>query len=343
MTYPPPRSSSASGTVAVALTAHERELFFGDRDLSGIPGVWLLADADLSPGTWPALLDTLQPTVLVTAWSTPPLSEAWLQRPDCPLRFVCHVTGSVRRLVPRTFLARGGVISNWGGSVSEQVAEHALLLALGALRNAGRWAGFIANGGNRERLEQLGTRTLFGRRLGIHGFGSVARALVPLLRPFGATIAAYSAGVPPALMHEAGIVPAESLSALFAGSEILFECEALTPGTELSVTAELLALLPDDAVFVNVGRGQLVDETALAHEARSGRLRLALDVVNDEPLSAGSPFFGLPNVILSPHIGGPTADRYRQCGDNALANLAAFLRDEPLPGGISLASYDRAT
>jgi phosphoglycerate dehydrogenase-like enzyme len=166
---------------------------------------------------------------------------------------------------------------------------------------------------------------------------------VPLLRPFGVAITAYSAGVPAALMQEAGIVPAASLAALFAGSEVLFECEALTPATESSVTAEHLARLPDDAVFVNVGRGQLVDELALAREARSGRLRLALDVVNTEPLTADSPFFGLPNVMLSPHIAGPTGDRYRQCGDNALANLAAFLRGETPPAQITLASYDRAT
>ena len=106
----------------------------------------------------------------------------------------------------------------------------------------------------------------------------VARALVPLLRPFGVTIAAYSAGVPAALMQQAGITPAESLHALFADSEVLFECEALTPATQGCVTAELLGALPDDAVFVNVGRGQVVEEAALVHEARSGRLRLALDV-----------------------------------------------------------------
>src|SRR5688572_1084739 len=108
MTLPSSVPFPAHGTVAVALTAHERELFFGDRDLSGIPGIRLLVDTDLSSGTWPALLDSLQPTVLVTAWSTPALPEAWLQHPDCPLRFVCHVTGSVRRLVPRSFLLRGG-------------------------------------------------------------------------------------------------------------------------------------------------------------------------------------------------------------------------------------------
>lgn len=341
----PPSSISpiSCGTVVVALTARERNLFFGEHDFSGILNVRLLDDADLVPATWPALLASLQPVVLVTAWSTPALPEAWLNQPGCPLRFVCHVTGSVRRLVPRSFLERGGVVTNWGGSISEQVAEHALLLALGALRNAAGWADFIATHGGRNQLEQLGTRTLFGRRVGLHGFGSVARALVPLLRPFGVSLAAYSAGVPAALMREAGIAPAHSLEALFAGSEVLFECEALTPATHASVTAEVLARLPDDAVFVNVGRGQVVDEAALAREARTRRLRLALDVTCADPLTPASPLHGLPNVILSPHIGGPTGDRYRQCGIHALANLDAFARGEAPPAQISLTSYDRAT
>lgn len=65
------------------------------------------------------------PEVLVTGWSTPPLPEAWLAADGCPLRYVCHVTGSVRRLVPQSFLERGGKVSNWGEQVGPQVAEHA--------------------------------------------------------------------------------------------------------------------------------------------------------------------------------------------------------------------------
>jgi phosphoglycerate dehydrogenase-like enzyme len=94
---------------------------------------------------------------------------------------------------------------------------------------------------------------------------------------------------------------------------------------------------------VNIGRGRLVDEAALQREAAAGRLRVALDVVTAEPLTMSSPFAGLRDVILSPHIAGPTTDRYGQCGRFALANLAAFLRGETPPAAISLATYDRAT
>lgn len=340
-----PRATAAGANaprIVLALSPRERGLFFGQHAATRIAGWQILDDADLAPSHWEDSLRRTQPTVLVTGWSTPPISASWLLQPGCPLQYVCHVTGSVRHLVPRQFLERGGTVTNWGETVSAQVAEHALLLALAALRNAGEWAASIATRDPR-RTGPLATKTLFGRHVGLHGFGSVARALVPLLRPFGVTMAAHSAGVPAAFMEEWGVKPVAALGDLFASSEVLFECEALTPATEGSVSGAVLARLPDDAVFVNVGRGGVVDEDALTREARAGRLRLGLDVTRSEPLTHASPFFGLPNVVLSPHIGAPTLDRYRQCGEYALANLEAFLRGAIPPAAISLAAYDRAT
>jgi phosphoglycerate dehydrogenase-like enzyme len=338
-----PASPSSPTRIVAALTRRERRLFFGESSAVELSRWhWLSDDEIVAPG-WTDRIANLRPAVLVTGWSTPLLPEDWLRAADCPLRMVCHVTGSVRRLVPRAFLERGGVVTNWGDTVGAQVAEHALLLALAALRNTARWPDFIARPVETRRIEQLETKTLFQRRVGLHGFGGVARALVPLLRPFGVEIAAYSAGVPPEMMHSLGVTPVASLDELFAGRDVLFECEALTAASERSVTAEVLARLPDDAVFVNIGRGGVVDEPALLREAGSGRVRVALDVVEIEPLTAASLFTHLSGVMLSPHIGGPTTDRYRSCGAFALANLSAFLRGEPPPAAISLAGYDRAT
>lgn len=342
-TTPPSAAEIAPPVIVVALTARERALFFGAIEAAPFRDWHLLADDDLTPEHWSGVLERLRPTVLITAWKTPALPDAWLNHPDCPLRYVCHVTGSVRRLLPRAFLERGGVATNWGETVSAQVAEHALLLALAALRNAGAWRTFIGWPTATRRIEDLATRTLFGRRVGLHGFGSIARALVPLLRPFDVTVCAWSAGVPVDLMHAAGVTPCASLPDLFEQSEVLFECEALTATTAGIVSAALLARLPDDAVFVNIGRGGLVDEAALEREAARGRLRVALDVAVAEPLTPASPFVALPQVILSPHIGGPTRDRYRQCGEFALANLRSFLGGETPAAAISLAAYDRAT
>ncbi|HWL14745.1 MAG TPA: hydroxyacid dehydrogenase [Opitutus sp.] len=329
--------------VAFALTARELSLFLREpNDGLSVPH-HRFSEADFAGDVWPERLARIRPTVLVTGWTTPPLPENWIAAPDCPLRYVCHVAGSVRKLVPRLFLQRGGIVTNWGDNVATQVAEHGLLLALSALRNAAHWRAFIARPPATRRIEELATRTLFGRRVGIHGFGAVARALLPLLAPFSVSLSAYSAGVPSELMRAAGVEPRASLAELFKGADVLFECEALTPATAHSVSAEILGALPDDAVFVNIGRGDLVDDAALQREVAAGRLRVALDVVADEPVTRASPYVTSGAVTLSPHIAGPTLDRYPHCGAHALEQLRTFLRGERPAAALSLAAYDRAT
>lgn len=331
--------------VVAVLTPRERALFL-DRPLDQsdlAPGIAFLPPPEVDEAGWIAHLDEWQPEVLLTGWSTPPLPPSWLARPGCPLRYVCHVTGSVRPLVPRSFIERGGLVTNWGERISGQVAEHGLLLALATLRNQAAWPAFIARPVAERQITDLRTRTLFGARVGLHGFGSVARALLPLLRPFGVTVSAYSAGVPGEIMAHHHVRPAASLLELFRDSAVLFECEALTPATIGCVTAEVLAALPDGAVFVNIGRGGLVDDAALVREGHRRRISLGLDVISAEPVAPDSAFVGVPGIMLSPHIGGPTSDRYPDCGAHALANVARFLAGHPPVGLISLAMYDRAT
>lgn len=340
----PAAPAPALPRAVVALSRFEREVFFPGVDLA-VPGVawsWL-EDEALQPGRWETVLRDLAPAVLVTGWRTPPLPVAWLEERRCPLRYVCHVTGSVRQLLPRSFVARGGQVTNWGGLVAPQVAEHALLLALAALRSQPRWRDFLVRPPHTRHVAQLDTRTLHGRRVGVHGFGGVARALLALLRPFGVSATVFAAGVPDAAILAAGAQVAGSLAELVAASEVLFECEALTATSSQCITGELLARLPDGAVFVNVARGGLVDEAALRAEAQSGRLRVAVDVAQDEPITGASSLAQLPEVIVSPHIGGPTRDRYAACGAFALENLRRFVLGQPLEAVVTLEIYDRST
>lgn len=332
----------------LALTEKEQGMF--------IPGIDLGAAFDLpckqadlhamDPVRWERLLRDYRPTVLVSAWNTPALPASWLAGPDLSLRYICQVTGAVRFLFPRSLLLRGVKVTNWGGLAGAAVAEHALLLGLAALRNLAGWRSTI----NASRLPNrpnpatsLGTRSLYGRQVGLHGFGQVARSLLRLLQPFGVTIHVYSEGVPAELIRGAGARPCPSLADLFASSEVLFECEALTPGTAGSVNAAVLAALPDQAVLVNVARGALIDEQALLREAGSGRIRIALDVVVNDPIGPDEPLLIAADGVFSPHIAGPTEDCYPRCGRHALANLRRYLNDEPLQSLVTPEIYDRST
>lgn len=329
--------------VVCALSADERRLFLDSAlaQLEALPArvVWLETGAPNA-----GHLRDLDPEVVLTGWSTPRFGDEWAGERKRSLRYICHLAGSVRHLVPRGFLERGGIVTNWGEIPSGAVAEQALLLALAALRNLPNWTAVIQR---REEagshIERLNTRTLFGRAVGLHGFGRVARALVALLRPFGVTIHAYSAGVPDAMMRAEGVTPCSSIEQLCARSEVLFECEALTTATTGSITAKALAALPDGAVFVNVGRGGLVDEAALLRESASGRIRAALDVVASEPLVPTSAFCGVNDAVLSPHIAGPTFDQYPQIGGYAVRNIGRYLAGGTPESVVTLEEYDRAT
>lgn len=340
-----PATDATIPHLVCAISPNERRLFLEPvaRLLETLPVTVTWLDTNGTGASATALRD-LNPTILLTGWSTKPLLPAWIEAPDCALRYVCHLAGAVRWLVPRSFLERNGCVTYWGDIPSTAVAEQGLLLALAALRNLGAWPAVIHDRPKLiSHIERLNTRTLFGRKVGIHGFGRVARALVHLLRPFGVTLRAYSAGVPESVFREAGVSTAASLEALFAESQVLFECEALTPKTSRSVTAQLLASLPDGAVFVNVARGGLVDESALLREAVSGRLGVAVDVVTTEPAGPSCELVKVPAVVFSPHIGGPTFDQYPSCGEFALRNIARFARGEPLLASVSLEEYDRST
>ncbi len=336
----PLAQASSNSAVLLALEPRELDLFFGAAPV--LCGTTTSFENTLDwtkrpAGAWLEKLRHHRPEILVSCWSTPALPPEWLAQPDCPLRYVCHLTGSVRQLVPRSFLEDGGRITNWGSNAARQVAEHALLLTLSALRNSTRWKTLA----HPDKLKA--TRTLFGQNVAIHGFGQIARALRQLLHPFGVHARVFAPGVPLALIRSHGAEPCSSLLELAASSSIFIDCEALTQESAGSVNREVLAALPDDAVFVNVGRGRVVDEPALIAEARSGRLRIALDVVTNEPLDPGDPMATLPNVIYSPHIAGPTGDRLRHCGQLVVDNIRRFLQNEPLEAEVTLESYDRST
>lgn len=351
----PPTSDSPLGlcpstvrthTVLFAVSANERRSFLGEAlpDLGDNVVLRHLADEDLVPEKWSALLQAINPTIIVACWRTPPIPADFVDSPYCALQYVCYLAGSVKHLVPRAFLEQGRLVTNWGDLVSWAVAEHGILLGLAALRNLGAWPQVIANSADiPSPANFLQTRVLRGKRVGIHGYGAIARCLIELLKPFGASVSVYAGGVAPKVIARTGVGAPSSLEDLFGSSDVLFECEALRPDTTGIVNACLLALLPDSAVFVNIARGKLVDEKALLQEARSGRIRVALDVVKVEPLNNASPFVEMGTPVLSPHIGGPTADQYPLCGRHALDNIQRYLRGEPAIGAVTLEQYDRST
>jgi phosphoglycerate dehydrogenase-like enzyme len=281
-------------------------------------------------------LTSTNPEVLLACWKTPPLPASLPPR----LGYVCYIAGSVKRLVTPAHLQGGLTLTNWGGSISRVVAEGALFHVLACLRRYSYWTLAMHQHGA-WKDENSETASLFRRKVGIHGFGRVAREFVKLLRPFEVDVSAFAPDVTAEIEQTWGVRRAASLDALFAENDVVVELAPSIPETQRVIQEQHLRLLRPGSVFVNIGRAEIVDEIALIKVAREGLVQFGFDVFWNEPLALNHPLRGLPNVSLTPHLAGPTMDRRRDAGEWALRNLRAYAAGEPLSAQVAAAEYDQ--
>jgi phosphoglycerate dehydrogenase-like enzyme len=194
-------------------------------------------------------------------------------------------------------------------------------------QHAGRWA-------MRELAPDV--RSLAGKRVVCLGYGAIGREVARKLAAFDAEVIAVTRsgqGPPPAAL----IVPYGKLGEILPSADAVVLALPLAAETRNIIGRDELALMKPTAVLVNVGRGELVDETALAGALIERRLGGAgLDVFATEPLAAESPLWQCPGTILTPHIGGQGGD-----GDSLLVrliheNAARLKRGEPLANVVAI-------
>ncbi|MGT2489099.1 NAD(P)-dependent oxidoreductase [Methylobacterium oryzae CBMB20] len=194
------------------------------------------------------------------------------------------------------------------GAVAEYVVATAMLLLRGAYGATARVAA-----GTWPRNALMG-REIAGKRLGLVGFGSIARETARRAAALGMAVAAHDpfvAADDPAWSPAYGPVQREALDALIAESDVLSLHVPLTDRTRGLIDAAALARMPRGAILINAARGGVVDEAAVAASLRSGHLGgAALDVFDREPsdAAAGAVLAGVPNLILTPHIAGVTQE-----------------------------------
>lgn len=298
------------------------------------------AKAFADEAAWLDWLKAEKPEILLSGWMTPALPEGLLDEvPE--LKYVCHLVGSIKNSIPTSLIQKGLIVTNWGHSVSRTVAETGLMLAIAGLRRVSYWTLEMHNRGGWKERTSVQTGSLFGRKVGLHGFGAISQELRKLLVPFGVPVMTYSPSVPESLLREYDVQRAGSLEELFSVNDVLIELAALTPKNRGIVTEELLRMIPHGGVFVNVGRGAVVDEEALARVAEEGKIQVALDVYGEEPLPKDSPFRHLDQVLTLPHLGGPTIDRRQDAAWYGLANVRRYLKGEALESQITVEVSER--
>jgi phosphoglycerate dehydrogenase-like enzyme len=226
--------------------------------------------------------------------------------------------------------AAGIPVANAGPANAAAVAEHAVMLVLGCLRHLPDAMRDTAAGGwSQEAWIGRDLPDLAGRTVGVLGLGGIGQALARRLRGFECQVLYNKRNrLPPQEEADLGVAYAE-LETMLRQSEVLVICLPLTAATRGLVSADRLALLPRDAIVVNVARGDVLDYDALADQLRSGRLGGAgLDVFPEEPLPVGHKLGELPNVILTPHVGGATASGKRNILLNSIGNINRVLAGE---------------
>jgi phosphoglycerate dehydrogenase-like enzyme len=180
---------------------------------------------------------------------------------------------------------------------------------------AGRWGVHVGD-------------TLRGKTLGIVGLGGIGREVARYGQAFGMPVLAWSRS----LTREAAAVlrvEAVGRDAVFREADVVSVHLKLTEETRGSVGWRELGLMKRSAYFVNTARGALVDEAALVRALESGKIRgAALDVFTEEPLPGDSPLRGLDNVVLTPHVGYVSEDRYRDYYGQAAETIAHYVQGE---------------
>jgi phosphoglycerate dehydrogenase-like enzyme len=311
------------------------EGFFGPREWARLHAV-----ADVIPGHPHIDVDTPagaaalgEADILLGAWGASSLTRERLTRAP-HLKMVAYAAGSIRPILPPEFWESSDIlVTTAAPAMAVPVAQFtfAAIIMCGKdvfrLRDEHRAErGTGGYGSRRGRgLAHIGNH---GRRIGIVGASRIGRAVIDMLVRSNFEVGVYD---PFLEAEEARLLGAEKmeLHELLAWSDTVSLHAPILPETRHMIGARELALMADHAVLINTARGWLVDHEALLAEARSGRLRILIDTPEPEPLPPASPFYDLPNVVLTPHIAGAMGNELRALSDLAITEIERFVGGEP--------------
>ena len=221
---------------------------------------------------------------------------------------------------------RGILVTRAPGSNALAVAEHTMAMLLALAKELHPLGHAIAQGGWRDPSGRV--RDLAGLRLGLVGYGDIARKVAAMARVFGIKVSAWS----PRLTQSDEVTVLPSLEALLAQSDAVSVHCPYTQQTHHLINAAAMALMPKGSYVINTARGGIVDEAALHAALESGHLGgAALDVFEGEPPVADHPLRTHPRVICTPHVSGVTEASLVNMGVMAAECIAWALTGQSVP------------
>jgi phosphoglycerate dehydrogenase-like enzyme len=281
---------------------------------------------------------------LITTWDSPAFADELLELAP-KLRTIAHCGGEVKSRFRGSLLDRLTIITA-PEPMGRATAELGAALVLYCGRNVEWYREELRKPTSRiyESVHARGTpEFLIGRRVGMLGFGRIARTVVDLLRPFEITWQVHDPYAPREVEQNYP-VRLVSLTDLLKSSGLLLLTAALTDETRGILDKKKLALLPVGATVINIARGGLLDLDALTNQVRRGKLCCALDVTDPlEPLPKKHPLRRLNGAIVTPHMGGGSRVARNQMADVLLDDLESFFRGDEVKNRVTTAMLARMT
>lgn len=238
---------------------------------------------------------------------------------------------------------RGGIIvMNTPDANTISTAEHTISMLMSMARlipaadasmKAGKW----------EKGKFLGSQ-LTGKTLGVIGLGRIGREVARRAAlGLGMEVVGYDPVLSPAAITQIGIKAAATVDELLPQCDFVTVHTPLTPETTNLLDTRRIALLPKGARVVNCARGGIYNEEAVAEALKSGHLAgAAFDVFVEEPLVAGHPFLGCPNIVLTPHLGAATVEAQLLVAKESAQLLVDYLTKGQVRYAVNMVALDRA-
>jgi len=280
--------------------------------------------------SWREFLPTAEG--IITSWgSLNEITEEVLEQAP-KLKIIAHAAGSARNCA-KLAIPRGITVVNAAAAIARSVAEYCLGMTIACLRSIPQHdINVKASQTSKERSEggrNITSRGLFLKKVGLVGFGYTAREFTKLLKIFDTEISAFDPYVGDDITEQFGVKRISNLKELLSNSDIV---SLHIPGhARHLIGREEFKCLKDGAVFINSSGGAVYDPEAFTEEVKTGRFWAATEI---DPfggtLPQDSPLRSLTNVIITPHIAGPTVDARWMMGDCIVEDLRRFFSGEKL-------------
>jgi D-3-phosphoglycerate dehydrogenase / 2-oxoglutarate reductase len=237
---------------------------------------------------------------------------------------------------------RGVIVMNTPGGNTISTAEHAFSLLLSVARKIPQAHANLQSG--KWDRKQFEGAELYNKTLGIIGMGRIGSELSRRAIAFGMRVLAYDPYLSSSRARSLQVELIEELDELLPLADFLTLHTPLTPETRHLLNAARLAKTKRGVRLINCARGGLIDETALLESLGNGQVAgAALDVFETEPLPADSPLRGIPNLILTPHLGASTVEAQESVGIEIAQAIRAALLEGTIRNAINMPNLDAKT